>query len=723
MVLIHNGLKDNKYFIDPSVEFFGAKGYFLVYQTSLKNMRILGIAIFQFVFLTFSLIGGELPSKEAFNDKFPKRFVFRGEYQKKPNMDYESFFRATAFSGGVIQKFVPYDEMVKLHPTKTAEFAVKYARENPGKLVLLHWDAQEHVNTIPESAGKYFPGHWYTFEGSVLREAIDADDEWIRVEDWRSLTRKTKNAKAYTEWRTPILLLLELDKQGKARWDCFEYVELVELDKERGAIRVKRGQALSNPRNFEKGSRIAGIAAYLSRPYLFALNYSSSSPRDKNGKQAADVQFDEVVDLFDRETGLLRELDGSAFDVLNWRAPHDRDLLDSDGDGKADGAYDPITGEDLWLKGAYAFQKKLRMHFGKDFILMNDGYAKKDQRAVGIFDGIESEGLVYHNDAFRGFSKTLNIFGYWEKNNPTKYRMATIVPKLKNPDDAKHAEQYTRLCIATATCLGAAVNTGPVLDAGAVFEEIRGGDMNKIYWLGKPLGPMHNMGMDGRDLLDGAGIRMDRNFTKEWLGVNCDLKVNGNTLLVSARRGTPRAGNCILKVSGVEIPRGTEDVTIIFEVQSAPRALGSQIPRIISVSAQGLPRYERNPKSNKMYGEMWGLFGEKGYTRLSFYYRKVSGRKLDFLIEVEGGHDFSIRNFRVNASPSLLYREFENGVVLVNPSLNWHTFRLHELFGEQTFSRLKGRRFPNDGSRVGNSIEIGPLDGVFLKKTKTSQGR
>ena len=662
------------------------------------------------------LAAEKLADKEAFNGQYPKRFVFRGEYQRKPNANYEAFLKATAFSGGVIQKFVPIDEMPRLDAKTRSGFADRYARENPGKLVLLHWDAQEHVNTIPESSGRYFPGHWCLYEGTILREALGTDDEWIKVEDYRVLARETKNRKARSKWWTPTLLLLALDDQGKALWDHYEYVELLELDKENQAIRVKRGQALSSARSFAKGSRIAGIATYLSTPHLLAFNYSTKSPVDKNGKCAADIQFEELIELFDSEKGLLRNANGIAFDVLNWIPPHNRELIDSDGDGKADGAYDPVTGEDLWRKGAYAFQKRLREHFGRDFILMNDGAYLKDQRAVGVFDGIESEGLVRHNDAFRGFSKTLNVFDYWEKNNPTAYRMATIVPKLKNPADAKHPEKYTRFCMAVATCLGAAINTGPVSAPDEVPEEIRGGDMNTPYWLGKALAPMKNWGLEGPDLL--AGLGKSRDFMAAWEPYDCDIKYEGGSLLVSGRDKTAFRKNSVVKWLRFKVPEEVNDITVVFEAKAREGLLGMDkgIPRILSFSVEGLPSYEGNPRQDRMYNDMWGLFGSSAYTELSFYYREVAGRTLNFVISIEGAGEVEIRNFRVNAAVSALSREFEKGVVLANPSLREYTFNLREMFGSSAFKRLKGEKFPNDGTEVGTHVKLGPMEGLFLRK-------
>lgn len=660
---------------------------------------------------------GKPADKEAFRELYPKRFVFRGEYDTKANADYESFVASAAFSCGFIQKYVPYDEMVRLDPVRTARFAARYARENPSKTVLLHWDAEEHVNSIRESASKYFPGHWATYQGTNLVRPLDKNSEWIYVADPSPLNMPFSNPKARSKWKCPVLLIVALDRSGQPLWDQYEYVAIDQIDTARRAVRVRRGQALSAAADFAAGSRVAPISSYLGSEYLFCFNYSSACPRDKNGRTAVDVELEELCGLFDPASGLLRDLDGIAFDVLNWTPPHDREQIDTDGDGVADGAVDPKTGEDLWRRGAYDFQKRLRAHFGSKFILANDGYSEKDQRAVGVFNGIESEGLVRHNDAFRGFSKTVNVFNYWAQYNPLPYRMATIVPKVMNTADKPREEQYARLCMAAATCLGAAIDGKPVVAPRQVPDEIRGGNLNRSYWLGAPVAAMRDYGLDGRDLLSGAGC--GGTFFNNWSADGCTATPLGNEIRVAGNDPQSLRGDCMLRMEPFRVPDDVNDITVTFEIRAVDGLTGidASVPRMVRLSAEGLPAYEKSPALNKMYNDMWGLCDKQGYMLQTFSFRNVAGCRLAFALRIEGQGGAVIRNFRIHAAPQTLARVYEHGIVLVNPSLGDYTFDLGELAPGASFTRLKGAAAVNDGARVGDKVTLAPLEGLFLYKT------
>ena len=81
---------------------------------------------------------------------------------------------------------------------------------------------------------------------------------------------------------------------------------------------------------------------------------------------------------------------------------------------------------------------------GQNFIITCDGQHPINQQAVGVLNGIESEGLVQHNDGWRGFSRTVNTHLYWD-----------VVLKLMDGNDQHHAERLRRFGVATASCLGA----------------------------------------------------------------------------------------------------------------------------------------------------------------------------------------------------------------------------------------------------------------------------
>jgi hypothetical protein len=103
-----------------------------------------------------------------------------------------------------------------------------------------------------------------------------------------------------------------------------------------------------------------------------------------------------------------------------------------------------------------------------------------------------------------------------------------------------------------------------------------------------------------------------------------------------------------------------------------------------------------------------------------FYFSQVRSKTVDLEWRIEGAGPVSIKSIRVHAAPDAIYREFERGLVLANPSPRPYTFDLAQLFPRQHFRRLKGtaRQDPatNNGAAVGDSLTLGPKEGLFLVK-------
>jgi hypothetical protein len=66
------------------------------------------------------------------------------------------------------------------------------------------------------------------------------------------------------------------------------------------------------------------------------------------------------------------------------------------------------------------------------------------------------------------------------------------------------------------------------------------------------------------------------------------------------------------------------------------------------------------------------------------------------------------------------YREFEQGIVLANPSPHSYTFNMQAVFGKQPFRRLQATthqdQHANNGNVVGSSLTPGSQEGLFLVK-------
>ncbi len=101
-----------------------------------------------------------------------------------------------------------------------------------------------------------------------------------------------------------------------------------------------------------------------------------------------------------------------------------------------------------------------------------------------------------------------------------------------------------------------------------------------------------------------------------------------------------------------------------------------------------------------------------------FYFSQIESRTIDLEFRIEGLEPVWISKLTVHAHPDAIYREFENGVALVNPGRRSYVFDLDALFPGQAFRRIKGSPLQdpktNDGSPVRGSVTLQDRDGLFL---------
>jgi hypothetical protein len=354
------------------------------------------------------------------------------------------------------------------------------------------------------------------------------------------------------------------------------------------------------------------------------------------------------------------------------------------------------------------------------------------QRAVGVLNGMESEGLCRYNDGFRQISRTLNQHTYWNLHNSTKYQFSYITSKLKNPVDAKISTQLRRMGMAVACGLGVAYT-------GGNQAEISGGSLNERNWMGLPTSELKYLAKDTRDLLEGMGISMDEQFIKQFDLQNTDYHVENSTLRIKGKNDSPYVN---MKIAGPEIMLlEGEDLTIFFEAKAlegyhdleAP----NRVPRKINIKVNGEPLSVlpgETPQDIAMHNELAGFMGTPGFTPMNFYFRNVgqTDKPLKITLEVEEQGEFAIRNFTAHAAPCTMAREFDNAVVLINPSYNEHRFDLEKLFPEvkelhrinaveadQIYTRDKKKIAAyNNGEKIEDlsDVQVPSLNAVFLVK-------
>ncbi|MCG8582022.1 MAG: T9SS type A sorting domain-containing protein [Bacteroidales bacterium] len=646
-------------------------------------------------------IQGQLSEKTVFTDVFPKIVSFRGEYTRPYNNSYDEWSDGNLPSDGVIKKYGNWDEMDKVN-LSTQQWSESFLNTHPEALMQLHWNMRSHRNDQPGSSDRYFPGHWLSFPGSNLTNPITGSSTSIVVDDLTPFSRISKNTGTF---KYPVLLLVETDEQGNRLWDHYEFVEMTSIDESNNTIQVKRAQALSTARSFAKGVYVAPMCTRLSNPGLFDYNWSNLCPRDANGKQASDIVLEELKDLM-LPGGELEHLNGISFDVLQW---HPRESsVDTNNDGLADGGI--LNGTNHFRERAFEMQKQIRAVFGSDMILTSDSYEIINQRAIHLFNGMESEGLVAHNDAFRAFSKTINIYCFWETFCSAGNRFNYIVNKINNEIDIPNTDNYRRLCLGTATCLGVSMTRPVNLEP---FDEQMAGNDQTSNWLGAPSGEMLRLAQQQPDILSNKGIELPADFINYISAHHCTVSKQGSTIRV---RGNSSDANENMSITFDKLNMGQsgEDAVIYFEIKSNNTLAN---PRIVYAEASNLPQLETTSRENDMYNHLWGYYTDSDYTLISLYYRQSGGLQ-DITLSFEGQDDLSIRQITAHQYPQLLAREFKHGIVLVNPSLSPQSFNLKALFPGHIFTKIDGFSHPdyNDGLIIENTVEVAPVNALFLHK-------
>ncbi len=643
---------------------------------------------------SFAQEHGNLDRKDVFTKGFPQFLAFRGEMIRASHRDYAAWCESVGGASGVIRKFVK-EELPGIY-TDSVRWANRYAVEHPAALMLLHLNGEaRQVIDFPNVHQRFFPGHWVYLPGTTLAADIEASDNQLRVHDIKRfsmkgyLHRRRDGTKA---WFPQHLILVPLDERGRRRWDQSEYAILESLGQDGDTITVRRGTHFSTPRAHQAGKTyIAPLAGGVwgGKPMWF-YNLSSVCPRDHKGQNAGDVFADEIATWFE-EGGPLWNLNGIAFDV-NYFEARDSDW-DVDNDGVADGGF--VTGRNVWLEGDWRFLQDLRRKLGDDLLITADGQHTRNQRAVGVLDGIESEGLVQHNDGFRGFSRTVNTHLYWQQYNPREHDFRYVVLKLMNPNDAQRGDQLRRLATGTACSLGALVTGTDGTFMPPEFAEPGA--------LGFPRGPLIRYARSAPDLLRGMGTPPTDELTHRLITEGCGIQRHEQGLLITAA-STGDTDLMVVTLTDVQVPAG--DLTIFVEMTALDPLEGfhrdDHVPRAVHGHFSKVPDYGEG-RYDAYYTDLYGYIGTHGASTLSFYLRRpnTSATWMDISFQIQGRGRVALHGITAHSAPDVLVRAFDHGVVVANPAFDSVTVALTDLLPQR---------------RELDTVQVPGLDALFLKK-------
>ena len=377
-----------------------------------------------------------------FREAHPRTFVFRtpqrvasslSKYRNDPEKletIYTKWAKSLQQTNGLTVKFLR-EEIQRPEFDILGQFVRRFAKENPDKLVMNHFNARARD---PNYKNRFSPGHWLYYPGTNSTAQITSSDKTIHVQD-TSIFRTDIGLKNTKKWQrrrkiNDDLVLVPLDKQGQKQWSLAEHAVLESINNADNTITVVRGQYGTHAKDLEAGFWIAPhvTTGPWDRDQLWAYNYNQNGVKDDYGLRMIDILVKDFKNMV-APGGELHYIRGITFDLLQHRASFGKYKRQPDinNDGIADQGI--INGVNYYGLGVHEFLTELRNIVGPEFILTADGNTSNSQRAVGLLNGIESEGIGSWNDAYRAWPNTFNALRYWKRHSRVYPPFYFVVPK------------------------------------------------------------------------------------------------------------------------------------------------------------------------------------------------------------------------------------------------------------------------------------------------------
>lgn len=669
-----------------------------------------------------------LTDLEIVRQRAPRAFFFRkpeGEARQKPYGTWRDSMRRL---NGVNAK-VLWEEINNLGSGIMADYTHQYAQDEPSELLLCHYNNESmdprFADALPEDL-RFHPAHWLYLPGSTLAAPLSETGTVLTVADG-SLFRTN-----FGRWgiNNDDIAIVPIETNGIPLWAEAEQVTLLSITGNQ--LAVERGLFGTTNRAHPAGSHV--VPHFVNGPwgnvgssnrFLWNLNFATCCPLDPSGRNAGDVMAELFRDWF-AAGGPLERHHGIGFDVPPWDASGKRcegRLPDADLDAQADGGV--LYGENVMGLGLYDFYRKLRATLGGDRVITCDSAHLPHQRAVGLLDGMEAESFSGLQDPYlESWSERLNVLRYWQAFCPSAHPMSYVVDKIQDdvlPDPPLNLHRIQFAAIAAFDAVAAYAAVYPPDDDGfnyGIWDELRQGTNRVANWLGAPVGPMRRVGTETPDLLGGAGVGLSNQFVAAWNSTHASITPDDGALRFRAlsdadRNGPSKQPTMTASLTNVTIGEG--DLLVRFETKADKLThFPADVPRWLWVTATG--RLANTNTADRLFA----FTGAPGWAEAHFYFRDAGPATISIHLEFEGRQDAWIRNMTVHNAADTMVREFDRGVVLVNPSRHPHVFDLASLFPGAALRRLNGSAsqdpVTNNGAPVADNVTLGELDGLFLLK-------
>lgn len=692
---------------------------------------------------------------EALTDGFPRGVFFRRPVTPiSDEFDFAEYLRweATYLAlDGIVGKVLG-EEQVGGRKEVIQRYYRTFKRRNPGKLALLHFNGK---GRRPRFNGDRFSSrHWVYLAGTTVTEGT--------TEPGQQATIRVANVNRFQEVREgdrypDDIVIVPPSEAGEGYdWERAQHARLDAKGPEPDAITIRLGVWDFSPAAaIQPGSHIAPHARI--RPpvldghedeSLWLYNFSPQAT-DRRGRTCADVLVDEFGEFFAPD-GALTGVDGVQFDVMFFVPNgeianpavvycYDESDVDIDNDRMPDGGF--AGGQNVYGLGVLEFGRKLRAALPDKLLLADGMLPEVNQRNFGSFNGMESEGFPIHRDPdFAEWCGGLNRQYFWRSRGGSP---AFNYVLFKPGDGGGVAYSRFRLAAAAAVFTGAAVGVGgtvppPNDDGVRVFDELWNGIAETPNWLGRPLGPATVLATRRPDLFENRGVTWPQGFVDRIGGPGATVRREPGSP-ARARiswgagdgSGEPTDTGAPLREVTVPIPapfpagQGPDPFDLVIELTLSGDGVPGYPPQIARrVRVQALVDGEPVPTvpdgSGGNPAEFYYTWADAEPFTAIFLFRDAPPGRATLVITAEGGADLVLHRLTAHAGRGTMLREFDNGLVVANPSLHADEVDLPPLQPGWCFRHIDGQpgqdREVNNGAPAGRSLVVPNRDARFLVK-------
>lgn len=571
----------------------------------------------------------ELSDLKIFDEQYPKAIYFRNVENSAANtsISYEKWAKRWSKLDGMVVKAL--DEEIPGRSKEAQKKFIQYKKDNPSKLMLLHFNGNARDPNFDFDA--FHAEDWTYFVGTYSKGSIEPSDTVITVND----TQVFKNS--------DDIVIVPVNNMGELDWHKSEQVKLLSIKNE-STITVKRGAFSTKARAYKKNK--AYLAAHVSQP---AIAPGSSQALWRYNFSNIIAQGGMPLRLTHNLMGylgndkVLSSFDGVEFDVLadtrGLKHPSRKTPIDYNYDGKASKL--DILYQQKYRQGVHLFLSSLRSELGKSKLILADGNEANQQREFSVLNGIESETWPSHWDpSVEQWSSGINRHLFWKKRSflpSLNYIKIGKLPNKNGPSTAPSAN-LRRLRVAGALFTDSVISPAHRVKGKGVdkWPELTGGTRDYKNWLGKPSSEISYYSSDGSAPVNYTFVKGEKNISYK----GSDIHIR-------------KSKNKALKFSLIFELDKVSDLSLKFTAI----AKSNLIDRASFISIT-----PNNSKSQK--NMTWA--DELPFTG-HFYFKDIAKGKNTLTFETDA-IELILNGIKLVKGAKLIYREFEGGVVIANPS-------------------------------------------------------